>query len=128
MSYGESDKNVFNMDLANLEYLLNQIKLINAYLFQGDYNSAYRQIRILKTSLSPEINKKNVKETIEKLITTISEDLTKYQGRNLPQEKKKLGDELFHGLDKLMGILLGVMSDKDMLGTKKEDAAHAMLR
>lgn len=123
----EGEKSKFNMALANLERLDSFITTINIFLFEGNYNSAYRAIRLFKGNLNPHIQEKD-KKKIDILIMQISGILEKYNSKTFNFFKERLSTELFHTIVLLEENLIQVMQDDEMFMPRKDDAAHVMLR
>lgn len=126
--FDSENKSVFNMALANLERLNHLINSIDMNLFDGDYNSAYRQMLLFKSDLASHITKKEEKEEISKMIDNLSQIIAKYNDKKIRCVKTRKGDELFFRLNEMKEYLIRIMQRSDMLMPSKDDPAHAMLR
>ncbi len=116
------------MSLDILLRLSKQIDAVDNFLFDGDYNAAYRAARLLKSNINPKIKKKGDVSDVNKQIKDISEKISQYNGNTMAMARNKLKHELFYLISEFKERMLKIMQENDMYFASKEDAAHAILR
>lgn len=125
--YQRDEKSVFNMSINILERLARQIDGIDELIFMGDYNSAYRLIRIMKSNIKAIIkNKDDIKE-IDKIIIEIGNKVDEYNQVRLRTMRQSVADTLFHKIISFKETLTGIMQERNMYLAKSGDARFAAL-
>ena len=110
------EKAAFNTGFGEIDRINMLINEFNLFLFYGEYNGAWRKIRILKNILQGYIDKGKRTEECEELVQKIGNKISIYNQKN---HTPKIRDDLFSLYSELF-VILNKIKDENGLGIPKK--------